>query len=296
MKLTVFLCWLIIMLLPTAAQASACQTSSTSNNAITKVLQRQISALRAIERARGCIPGRSAGGFFNACREVALRINEVKQQMQAGSGLSTACTIERSVALSRTQKPKVPTSSGSKSAERAQQRVKEGDFSPAPQNALQFCVRLSDGYYFPTPNSQYSQKGGIEAALNQCRIICETPDMAVYILTDQNAETSDMVSALTNRSYADLPTAYNYHGEGEFKRCNWNGYVAKIREVVFARRTGRFEAHKAQILKVQQQASMAAAAFKDDDAASNSATRAEVRIIGTAFIPASGNQPALGEH
>ncbi|NNV23890.1 DUF2865 domain-containing protein (plasmid) [Ochrobactrum pseudogrignonense] len=27
-----------------------------------------------------------------------------------------------------------------------------------PKNALQYCVRLSDGYYFPTPNSQYKQK------------------------------------------------------------------------------------------------------------------------------------------
>lgn len=66
-------------------------------------------------------------------------------------------------------------------------------------------------------------------------MICETDDMAVYI-NDQNDEFSEMVSVTTGQLYADLPTAYDYHGESEFRRCNWNAYVAKLVQLTAARK------------------------------------------------------------
>lgn len=64
--------------------------------------------------------------------------------------------------------------------------------------------------------------------------------MALFVLNDQNDETSDMVSLENGRSYAGLPTAYNYHGEGDFKRCNWAGYIERIVDVASAKKRARF--------------------------------------------------------
>nr|WP_318269033.1 DUF2865 domain-containing protein [Ochrobactrum sp. MYb49] len=102
--------------------------------------------------------------------------------------------------------------------------------------ALTYCVRLSDGYFFPAPHSQFRQKGGADATLAQCRFICESNNMAVYVLNDPNEETASMVSQENGETYISLPTAYDYQGEGDFKRCNWNGYISKITELALSRK------------------------------------------------------------
>ncbi len=236
LKATVILAGLGLVLLQSAVSAAACGQENSANDAAFKMLQRQLSALRSIERARGCQSG-DRSGFFNACREVAMKISEVQQQL--GATTQTHCGSARVRDSGR-----VATVRSVQRAAQPRTAVKQASVRPAalapkkrrgPKNALQFCVRLSDGYYFPTPNSQYGQKGGTETALAQCRMICETEAMAVYVLNDHRDESADMVSVTTGQSYADLPAAYDYHGGGEFQRCNWNGYVAKIRAQLIMR-------------------------------------------------------------
>ncbi|MCD4513872.1 DUF2865 domain-containing protein [Brucella pseudogrignonensis] len=240
LKIIVILAGLLIVLLPPVASAEACVRESAANDAASKMLQRQLSALRSIERARGCQAG-DRSGFFNACREVAIKINEVQQQL--GTTTKPNCALTRAREGGRLKVQRGPERVPPLAAAVKQASVRPADGAArtrrAPKNALQFCVRLSDGYYFPTPNSQYGQKGGADTALAQCRMICETEQMAVYVLKDHNDESADTVSVATGQSYAELPVAYNYHGSDAFQRCNWNGYVAKVRAHLFQRQQSK---------------------------------------------------------
>ena len=242
LKATAILAGLGFALLQSVASAAACGQQSSANDAAFKMLQRQLSALRSIERARGCQSG-DRGGFFNACREVAMKINEVQQQLGAstqthcrGARVRDTARVATGRSVQRAPQPRAVVKQASVRSVAVAPKKRRG-----AKNPLQFCVRLSDGYYFPTPNSQYGQKGGAETALAQCRMICETEDMAVYVLNDRRDESADMVSVSTGQSYADLPAAYDYHGGGAFRRCNWNGYVAKVRAHLIRR-------HQSQLL------------------------------------------------
>jgi hypothetical protein len=236
-KLTVALVMLLAITFPYMALAETCGPGRSAQSPAVKMLQRQLSALRSIERSRGCKPGDSGGGFFNACREVSLKISDVQQELRATSAVNNACK-----ARARTTAAKVKTEKVIKVSAPGNARSQPVSDTPkkvrGPKNALQYCVRLSDGYYFPTPNSQYKQKGGTDAALIQCKMICNTDDMAVYI-NDQNNEAAEMVSVQTGETYADLATAYDYHGEGKFKRCDWNGYVGKVSSLFAARKQAK---------------------------------------------------------
>ncbi|CAN7554365.1 DUF2865 domain-containing protein [Brucella pseudogrignonensis] len=240
LKIIAFLAGLLLVLLPPLARAQTCGGESAANDAASKMLQRQLSALRSIERARGC-QTRDRSGFFNACREVAIKINEVQQQL--GSTTKTSCTHVRTREVGRVKSLRASERAPQQAVAVRRASVRSADVMPrkrrAPKNALQFCVRLSDGYYFPTPNSQYGQKGGADTALAQCRMICETEDMAVYVLKDHNDESADMVSVAKGQSYADLPVAYNYHGGEAFQRCNRNGYVARMRDHLLLRQQSK---------------------------------------------------------
>ncbi|ASV87759.1 hypothetical protein CES85_3627 (plasmid) [Ochrobactrum quorumnocens] len=283
-KLIVFLLLIMIVSLPTSVVAASCGAGTSANNAAVKMLQRQLSALRAIARGRGCKDGDTGGGLFNACRDVTLKISEVQQQLRASAGLDRSCSRERTTNVSRTKPSKITAVS----APASQAGIRQQDGTPSkvrgPRNALQFCVRLSDGYYFPTPNSQFSQKGGTDAALVQCRVICATQAMAVYVL-DQNEETADMISVETGQSYADLPTAYNYHGEGDFRRCDWNGYVAKVSGLMAANKQSRSLANVEIPLPDAKPAEDDTAVSQISPFAYRPMPSREVRIIGPAFIP-----------
>lgn len=282
-KPIVFLLLILIVSLPTPVVAASCGSGTSANNAAVKMLQRQLSALRAIARGRGCKDGDIGGGLFNACRDVALKISEVQQQLSASAASDRSCRGERTTNVSRAKPSKITPVS----APASQATTRQQDDTPkkvrGPRNALQFCVRLSDGYYFPTPNSQFRQKGGTDAALVQCRVICETQAMAVYVL-DQNDETADMVSVETGRSYADLPTAYNYHGEGDFRRCDWNGYVAKVSGFMAAKKQSRSLANVEIPLPEAKPAEDDTAVSQISPSAYRPMPFKEVRIIGPAFI------------
>lgn len=280
-----FLLVLITFIFPAISYAQSCRSGATANqNAVSTVLSRQLSALRAMERSRGCRSGDAQGGFFNACRDLSNRIGEIQRQFGASGGCQTGRASTSARSIRKTERA-IPASLSGREGGSQNGAVAQSKATRGPKNALTFCVRLSDGYYFPTPHSQFKQKGGNEVALAQCRLICETENMAVYVLNDQNDETADMISVDNGRSYADLPTAYNYHGDGDFRRCNWAGYLAKVTTIASEKKQAKLLA-KSDIplpegrpeLDPSTTAQLPLNAFQ-------SMPDRKVRVIGPAFMP-----------
>ncbi|MEL4073381.1 DUF2865 domain-containing protein [Ochrobactrum sp. GPK 3] len=236
-KWTLLLFMSLLTLYPGSERVLAGTCAASSPN-ISLAEQRQLAALRNMLSARGCTTSESHGGFFNACRDITNRISEL--QRATGQPPKPHCRT----AVTRT-KPKMIQVSASQPTRKVSYRddsyttkpFKEkikvvSEFQPQRRRAskaLRYCVRLSDGYLFPSPNSQYRQKGGDDAALEQCRFICETEDIDLYVLNDPRKETAEMVSIKTGRPYDELPSAYKYQREGEFKKCDWARYIDAVR-------------------------------------------------------------------
>ncbi|WP_010657925.1 DUF2865 domain-containing protein [Brucella anthropi] len=291
-KLTLFVIFVLaISSFPDlSALASSCRSRQSATDPAVKMLQRQLSALRAIQRGRGCKPGESGGGLFNACREVGMKISEVQQELSAVSAIDRECRAESRAEASGIKRPKATNASSpaglartGPSADEKQEKIR------GARKSLQYCVRLSDGYYFPTPNSQFSQKGGTDAALVQCRMICDTIAMAVYV-NDQNEEASEMISVANGQPYADLPTAYDYHGEGDFKRCDWNGYVAKVAELHAARKRPKQLKNVEIPLPDARPEEDVTAVAEIPSTQFRQAPIESVRMVGPAFIPDVDNE------
>ena len=287
-KLTAISLVVVAASFPGTAMAASCGSGVSGQSPAVKMLQRQLSALRSIQRGRGCKPGVTGGGFFNACREVGMKINEVQQELRATAAANNECKAEARTARAPT-KPKAMKVSAAGNA-RPQPATEAPKKVRGPKNALQYCVRLSDGYYFPTPNSQYKQKGGTDAALIQCKMICKTDAMAVYI-NDQNEEAADMVSVLTGEVYADLAKAYDYHGDGKFERCDWNGYVRKVSSGLAAQRQSKHLADDVLPkpgVRPDDQDPVAVAEIPSQSL--RPAPSRSIRIVGPAFIPDADNK------
>lgn len=211
-----------------AAIASQMRAGASASNSQSAQLRRQIAAIRSLERQRSCTNEKaSAGGFFNACRDLAQQRANVERKISpGGGGRSTAALQARFQALgcqTRVRKER-------------QERVAK---APAPQkatspykgNAIFYCVRLSDGYRFPAPNSQFAKEDYLETAQEQCRFLCENQPVALYVLEDPELETDEMVSVATKVPYRELPTAFRYQAEEEFNACNWPRYFALVNEL-----------------------------------------------------------------
>lgn len=277
---------LFTFIFPAISYAQSCRSGASANqNAISKVLSRQLLALRSMQRSRGCRSEDTQRGFFNACRDLSNRIGEIQQQLRTSG--TDDCQTGRASSTVRSRATSTATAAslsrregGTQTTAAVQPKAARG-----PKNALTFCVRLSDGYYFPTPYSQFKQKESDEIALMQCRVICETDNMALYVLNDQNDETSDMVSLENGRSYADLPTAYNYHGEGDFKRCNWAGYIAKVITIASEKKQAKLLGRTdIPLPEGRPEPDISATAQLPLNAFQSMPDR-KVRIIGPAFMP-----------
>lgn len=195
-----------------------------------QVANRQLAALYGIQRARKCSVGDAQNGLFNACRDIALRIAQTQQTLN---------TLRPSLPCSSTRKPTVPKEKGKKASALVEKGRISSSRTTSNQTAMRasqpinktsrrpplYCVRLTDGYYVPAPHSQFDQQGGNDAAIAQCRFICETDNVELYTLRDRNHETTTMVSVTSGRAYTELPTAFNYQSDVNFKRCNWSRYV-----------------------------------------------------------------------
>lgn len=181
-------------------------------------LRRQLAAIQALERRRQC-SGRSSGGFFDPCADLARMRADVLKQMAASSGGRDASVLQaRYVAL------------GCAPERRERQAATSGPMSIGSASML-YCVRPSDGYFFPAPKSQFTRDTDLKDTTDQCRFICDDPAMEVFALTNPSLETAEMISVVERKPYKELPTAFRYRDAETFKSCDLRRYYSRVNEM-----------------------------------------------------------------
>jgi Protein of unknown function (DUF2865) len=152
-------------------------------------LGKQLDSIRALERQRKC-GMRSAAGLFDPCRALAARRSNVERQMAWSGGAFDA---------------QIDVARASLAA-----RERRAGWSGLDGRLMLYCVRLSDGYFFPAPNAQFVGYGAYDNTLDRCRFICRDPAMDVYVLDDPALETDTLRRLRGGMSYAELPVAFSY--------------------------------------------------------------------------------------
>jgi hypothetical protein len=182
-------------------------------------LRRQLAAIQGLERQRRCTAQSASGGFFNACADLARSRAQVQRQIAgaAMSGRDTSGLQARLVAL------------GCAPAARQQKQRSAG--AMIGSNSMLFCVRLSDGYFFPAPKSQFVQGNDVKEMVDQCRYICDDAGVDLYTLGDASLETEEMVALDTRKPYKDLPAAFKYRDDATFKACDVKRYSRRVAEL-----------------------------------------------------------------
>ena len=184
-------------------------------------LRRQLVAIQALERRRQC-SGKSSGGFFDPCGDLARMRADVLRQMAAASGGRDASVLQaRYIAL------------GCAPERRERQAARDTASGPMAigSAAMLYCVRPSDGYFFPAPKSQFARDTDLKDTTDQCRFICDDPGMEVFALTDPSLETDEMISVAERKPYKDLPTAFRYRDADAFKSCDLRRYYSRVNEM-----------------------------------------------------------------
>lgn len=177
--------------------------------------QRQVNALTAMMAKRGCFGGDS-GGLFNACRDISKRLNQARSQL-AGAQRGSVCRVQPTTTEAslrqRTNRPRDTT---------RRESVPATFTSGAKIRTM--CVRLSDGYYFPSPNSGYGTAKDAELILAQCRLICATPEMDVFRLDGDDVSSGALTSLTNGKPYEELDTAQRYRVAPSSQRCDMARY------------------------------------------------------------------------
>lgn len=190
------------------ALAATCTATQASSNPEAVRLQRQIAANRTFQVKYSC-----DGSATFACREIASRI--------AGASARLAALSPRPAC----DKPAV---AGRGTSRRAVTRKPAAVTLPSEAKIETRCVRLSDGYHFPTPNSGYNTARDMQAIASQCRLICDDPAMDVYRITGADRNTDEMISVTSGARYADLASAGAYRTAASLKTCDMNRFYKMV--------------------------------------------------------------------
>ncbi|WP_210168455.1 DUF2865 domain-containing protein [Rhizobium sp. Leaf384] len=197
----------LVLLVAVPASHSLARTCASSGVEAAR-LQRQIATNRTMAHKHGC--DLEIGGFV--CREVAGRIAQARAALSA---LPSACKADGRATHAAISPKRVIRQLAKAEASTARPALS------AATRVATFCVRLSDGYYFPTPNSGFSpRRASIEGLAAQCRAICATANMDVFQQPRGNGEPMDMVSLSTGRRYRDLDVAGLYRKAEQAKTCD----------------------------------------------------------------------------
>ncbi len=181
-------------------------------------LSRQLAALQRLERQRSCSSKARGGFFFDPCAEVAARKAEVLREIARTQGGAAPARLA-APGCTKEKRRRVETA-----GKRAPARPYVGD------NAILYCVRMTDGYFFPVPRSQFVGSGDYKETVDQCRYICQGSETAVFRLDDPALETEEMISVETGKPYKQLPTAFAYRDRADFKACDFQSYYRRVEE------------------------------------------------------------------
>lgn len=201
-------------------------------------LRRQLVAIQRLEKQRRCSAKDSkVGFFFNPCADLIQSKAAVQRQIASASnsGRDTSGLRARFVALGCASTPKKQERQKAQpQQEQAQQRSTPKTGSDGMKYAgspMLFCVRLSDGYFFPAPKSQFAKKDDLKETADQCRYICDDVGVDLYTLSDVSRETEEMVALETRKPYVELPTAFRYRDDANFKACDVKRYNQRVAEL-----------------------------------------------------------------
>lgn len=289
-----------------AARADACnslqtQSSGSGRGSEIAALNRQLAALGNVRRQRKC-SGHDSGGFFNACADIASRIAEAKRQLQIVSASIQEDTRSQQKLLGRDcRKANEPRGYARKNVEVRNPPAQQGNRKYSPATIL-FCVRLSDGYRFPAPKSQFSAERDAQATLDICRYICEDNAMGVYAPSRSSLESADLVAVDTGTKYSDLKTADAYQSSPSFKVCNFQRYYDRVNEARASTVTPYNMANVAVPVPAPRPSPSPATEWPNNtapDAGNNkpegTSRRKKVRLVGEAFLPVYSIEGSLSE-
>lgn len=263
---------LILLFAPSISYADSCGASGSRAHALIRSpelaqLRRQDAALQMLQRKRQCSAEKSNGGLFNPCRDLASQRADVRRRIDVllDSDGGQAASRKRRAEQSCVATPR---------RKKAESDDAEALFSGTP---ILYCVRLSDGYLFPAPHSQFVRSNAVDQTRNQCQYICRDRGIEVYALTDPRRETENMVSVKDGASYKDLPTAFQYRTNANFERCDWGRYVHRVLELKMAALKGTDMTAPVPIARPQ------VATVRQPVPEDNGERR--VRIVGPVYIP-----------
>jgi Protein of unknown function (DUF2865) len=95
---------------------------------------------------------------------------------------------------------------------------------PAPESEQLNCVRLCDGFYFPTTKVA---KASTRREAGLCNALCPGAKTAVYALAASDGEINAAVSRIGGKAYNSLPTALSYRRSmSPHCSCHQPGYPA----------------------------------------------------------------------
>ncbi|WP_455269310.1 DUF2865 domain-containing protein [Rhizobium herbae] len=253
-------------------QAGNCAPARASGSPEISRLQRQIAANRAFQVKYSC----DAKATF-ACREIAGRIAQTNARIASLSGASQQVCARQAVAERAPAGRSVAAASRSATAGYALRRISA--------KIETRCVRLSDGYSFPTPNSGYNTTSDMEAIAAQCKFICDDPAMDVYRITSADRNTDEMISVTTGARYAELPNAGTYRTASPLKTCDMNRFY----KTVLAKTPAAADAPISNVENVQPVEALNVALLEDVGLRGTASfvqpqTR-KVRIVGAAYLP-----------
>ncbi|WP_426230978.1 DUF2865 domain-containing protein [Pararhizobium sp. DWP3-4] len=234
-------------------------------------LQRQIAANRAFQVKYSC----AAVSSF-ACREITGRIAQASTRLASLSGAQgRSC---KPIVADRTQ--------GRRSAIAATRGLATGYALPRISARMETrCVRLSDGYSFPTPNSGYNTASDVEAISAQCKFICADPAMDVYRMTSTDRNTDEMISVTTGARYAQLPNTGVYRMVASLKTCDINRFY----KTVLAKMPPAADASSSNAESVQPVEALNVALLGNVGLRGTSSfvqpPARKVRVVGAAYLP-----------
>lgn len=254
-----------------SVQAGDCSAARVSGSPEISRLQRQIAANRAFQVKYSC----AASGSF-ACREIAGRIAQADARIASLSGASQQVCAPQAVAGRAPVRRPVAVARSATS----------GYALPRISAKIETrCVRLSDGYSFPTPNSGYNTAGDMEAIAAQCKFICDDPAMDVYRMTSADRNTDEMISVTTGARYAELAHAGAYRTASPLKTCDINRFyktvLAKMPQVADAQASNAESVQPVEALNV---ALLGNVGLRGTTSFVQPPAR-KVRVVGAAYLP-----------
>lgn len=210
------------------AQPGGCSmtpvASSAAHGTEAARLRRQIAANEASGVKRGCVSRTSSF----ACREIFGRISQASRRLAQISAIPAAqARCARPVARQNLLNAGLMPRRAYQTEQRRDVRAAYAMYRRAPVQAARIetmCVRLSDGYFFPSPNSGYGNPRDTDKIAVQCKFICDEAEMDVYRMTGTDRNADEMVSLTTGRRYSELANAGVYRVAVPARTCDMARY------------------------------------------------------------------------